>query len=206
MDKILVLAPHTDDAELGCGGFIGKYVNKKEIYIIIFSYAHKVFPIGFNKEDRDKEVKSAMECLGVKPHNITCLDYEGRTFSDHRQEILDYLIKVRDELKPDLVLVPSTYDIHQDHKTISEEAIRAFKATSILGYEMPWNNLTFHTQVFVPLSGRYIQKKMNAIKCYKSMKGRRYMSPTFSWALAKSRGCQIGVEYAETYEAIRWIL
>ena len=40
-------------------------------------------------------------------------------------------------------MIPSESDVHQDHQTIYNESIRAFKFSSILGYEMPWNNRFF---------------------------------------------------------------
>ena len=44
--------------------------------------------------------------------------------------------------------MPAYNDVHQDHKVIYEEGVRAFKNTSIFLYEMPWNNLNFKNQVF----------------------------------------------------------
>lgn len=38
--KVLVLAPHTDDAELGCGGSIAKFVEEgREVHVVSFSIA-----------------------------------------------------------------------------------------------------------------------------------------------------------------------
>jgi hypothetical protein len=58
--------------------------------------------------------------------------------------------------------MPSLHDIHQDHLCIGVEGVRAFKQISILGYELPWNNLTFNTQLFVFLDEKHIDKKIEA--------------------------------------------
>ena len=58
------------------------------------------------------------------------------------------MITLKRELQPDLVVTPTTDDIHQDHSVVSIESKQAFKATSILGYEVPWNNFDLITLPF----------------------------------------------------------
>ncbi len=82
-----------------------------------------------------------------------------REFPKFRQEILDALIRLRKKIQPDMVFTPSRYDTHQDHKTTVEETMRAFKQCTILGYEQPWNNITFNTLAFVPLEGEACHQK-----------------------------------------------
>ena len=55
------------------------------------------------------------------------------------------LIQLRNDIQPDLVVIPCSQDVHQDHQTIHNEAVRAFRHISIIGYELIWNNLSFHT-------------------------------------------------------------
>ena len=112
----------------------------------------------------------------------------------------------RKKLNPDLVLMPSLNDIHQDHATIAQEGLRAFKNTTILGYELIWNNLTFNTTSFITLDEKHIQQKCEALKQYKSQAKRNYMNEDFIFSLAKIRGVQIGVKYAECFEVVRMVL
>ena len=123
-----------------------------------------------------------------------------------RQEILEDLIKIRKENHYDLVFIPSLHDIHQDHTTIAQEGVRAFKNTTILGYELIWNNLTFNTQCFVELEKRHIEQKVHALSEYQSQGKRNYLSPSFIYSLAMSRGVQAGYEFAEAFEVIRLFL
>ena len=102
--------------------------------------------------------------------------------------------------------MPCLQDLHQDHSIIAMEGLRAFKKTSILGYEIPWNNMNFRTQCFITFSEEYLDKKLNALKCYRSQMGRHYASEQFVRSLALTRGIQIGARYAEVFEVIRWIL
>ncbi|RMG61154.1 MAG: PIG-L family deacetylase, partial [Calditrichaeota bacterium] len=132
--------------------------------------------------------------------------YPVRKFAHYRQDILEDLVKLNRELKPDLVLMPSNYDLHQDHYTVAMEGLRAFKFTSILGYEMPWNNITFTTSCFVVLEERHLQVKLDSIKCYRSQTARKYADEEFIKGLARTRGVQVGADYAEAFDVKRWIL
>ena len=76
----------------------------------------------------------------------------------------------------------------------------------MLGYELPWNNLTFTSHVFVILGEEHITLKMRALEEYESQKGRPFACAEFIRNWANVRGTQIGVPYAEAFEAIRWVL
>jgi len=133
-------------------------------------------------------------------------DYRVRTFASHRQEILEDMVKLRQHIKPDLVLVPSSNDMHQDHGVIYWEALRAFrKGASVWGYEHPWNNLTFTTDVFVRLENEHIERKINALREYKSQGHRSYMDENFLRSLACIRGAQLDKQYAEAFELKRML-
>ena len=205
--NVYVLAPHTDDGELGAGGTISKLIEMgADVYYFAFSTAETSVPEGFPKDILKTEVINATTKLGIKKDNVIIYNYEVRKLNYARQEILEDLIKHRNQLRPDLVLMPSLNDIHQDHSTIAQEGLRAFKNTTILGYELIWNNLHFDTTSFVKLDKKHIQAKSDALKEYKSQGIRDYMSEEFIFSLAKTRGVQIGTQYAESFEVIRLVI
>jgi LmbE family N-acetylglucosaminyl deacetylase len=205
--KILVLAPHTDDGEFGCGGTIAKFIQEgHDVYYAAFSACQQSVLPQFPSDILITEVKEATRILGIKPENLILFDYDVRTFGYHRQEILDDLIKLRTDINPDLVFIPTITDIHQDHHTIAEEGLRAFKFSSILSYELPWNNFSFTTSSFIHLSEENIRTKVNALKAYQSQAHRPYSDEDFIRSLARTRGVQIGTRYAEAFEIIRWII
>lgn len=205
--KILVLAPHTDDGEFGCGGSIARLINNgSEVYYVAFSACEQSVLPHLPKDILIKEVKEATHELGVKSKNLILHKYDVRKFNFHRQEILEILIQLRNKIKPDLVFIPSINDIHQDHMTVANEAVRAFKFTNILSYEMPWNNFSFKTTAFIKLNESEIETKIKALKKYKSQSHRPYANENFIKSLATVRGTQIGVKYAEVFEIIRLIV
>jgi len=206
--KILILSPHTDDGEIGAGGTIARFVEEgKEIYYVAFSSCEVSVPKEFPEDILKIECKKATEILGIPSKNVILLNYEVRTFPLHRQEILDDMIKLDKQIKPNLVLIPSSSDFHQDHQIIFGEALRAFKKTSsIWGYEHPWNNLTFTTDIFVRLEEKAVKKKIEAMKQYKSQDFRTYFDEEYIRALAYTRGTQVDYPSAETFELIRLLV
>lgn len=205
--NIIVLAPHTDDGEFGCGGSIAKFIEEgHNVYYVAFSTAKKSVPEGLPQDILEKEVKIATKRLGIKPENLIIYGFEVRKLNYVRQDILEELVKLKREIEPDLVFLPSPNDLHQDHYTVSIEGLRAFKQVSILGYEVPWNNINFQTQSFIRLNKAHVENKVYALDAYNSQKTRNYATKEFIYSLAKTRGVQVNTEYAEAFEVIRWII
>ncbi len=206
-EKILVLAPHTDDGELGCGATISKFIKqRKDVFYVAFSIAEESVPKEFPKNILEKEVKKATKVLGIKSDNLIINRFKVRKFPEYRQEILENMVSLNKKIKPDLVILPSSFDVHQDHKTIYEEGIRAFKNTSILGYEFMWNNFSFGSTLLSIVSEEDIKLKIKAVDEYKSQSKKLYAKEKLIKGLANFRGLQISTEYAEAFEVIRWII
>lgn len=207
INKVLILAPHTDDGEFGCGGSIARFLSEgKEVYYVAFSTAEESVPDPWPKDILKTEVKEATSRLGIPKSNLIVYNYKVRELNFSRQDILEHLILIRRDIQPDMVFLPSSNDLHQDHSVISIEGMRAFKSTTILGYEIPWNNIEFKTQSFIALSKENLEKKIYALDAYGSQKGKHYASADFIRSLARTRGVQIGSEYAEVFEVIRWVI
>lgn len=205
--RILVLAPHTDDGELGCGGTISKLTEcGNDVYYAAFSACQQSVIKDFPSDILITEVKEATTVLGIKSENLFLFDFEVRTFNYRRQEILDKMIRLKAELKPQIVFMPSINDIHQDHFTITNEAMRAFKFSTVLNYELPWNNFSFNSTCFIELEEGHVNQKVAAMACYKSQAHRNYCNADFITSLARVRGTQIEKKYAETFEVTRLIL
>lgn len=204
--RILVLAPHTDDGEFGCGGTIAKFIEEgHDVYYAAFSACQQSVLPQFPSDILITEVKAATKVLGIQPEHLILFDYDVRTFGYRRQDILDDLIKLRAEIKPELIFMPDLQDVHQDHATIATEGLRAFKFSSIMSYELPWNNLSFSTSSFVHLKEEHVQTKVNALNEYQSQAHRPYSDEDFLRSVARTRGVQIGTKYAEAFNVVRWI-
>jgi N-acetylglucosamine malate deacetylase 1 len=204
---VLVLAPHTDDGEFGCGGTMARLIESgAEVTYAAFSTAAKSVPPDFPRDILAREVREATAVLGIDEAHLRIYDFAVRTFPTVRQEILEEMIILQQEIDPDCVLMPALIDLHQDHKTVAEEGLRAFKRTTVMAYEIPWNNLNFSHQAYVRLEERHVEKKVQALACYKSQQHRNYTREDYIRNVAFTRGIDVGCDYAEVFEVYRWIL
>ena len=202
--RVLVLAPHTDDGEFGCGGTMARLVDAgAEVRYVAFSIATKSLPEGFAPDTLAREVREATAEIGIPESQLEVHDFEVRTFPERRQEILELLIKLWDEWKPDAVLQPSLHDVHQDHQVVAAESLRAFKRTTILGYEIPWNNFNFDLQAYVALEKTHLERKVAALEKYASQQHRRYSDAEYIWNIARTHGINVNRSYAEVFEVYR---
>jgi LmbE family N-acetylglucosaminyl deacetylase len=207
--RILLLSPHTDDAELGCGGSIARFKEAgNEICWAVFSIAEDALPDDMPEDTLRREFLEVTNGLRIHSENVIIKGFEVRNLHRHRQDILDELIRIRGEFVPNIVIGPSVHDYHQDHQIVANEMIRAFKRdASIICYELPWNHVTFDTQFFMRLERRHIEKKCEMLRSYRSqiVQDRAYFSEEFIFGLAKARGVQCNSEYAESFEVVRWM-
>ncbi|MGH3035666.1 MAG: PIG-L deacetylase family protein [Gaiellaceae bacterium] len=202
--RALVLAPHTDDGEFGCGGTMARLVEAGvDVRYVAFSIATKSLPDGFPPDTLAREVRAATAEMGIPERLLTLHDFEVRTFPERRQDVLEILIGLWEEWPPDAVLMPSLRDIHQDHQVVAAEGLRAFKRTTVLGYEIPWNNFNFDHQAYVGLERRHVERKVAALACYESQQHRNYANPEYVWNLARTHGINVNREYAEVFEVYR---
>jgi N-acetylglucosamine malate deacetylase 1 len=202
--RVLVLAPHTDDGEFGCGGTIARLVAAgAEVRYVAFSIAVKSLPEGFPPDTLAREVREATAEIGIPEEQLIVHDFDVRAFPDHRQEILELLIGLWEDWRPDAVLQPSIHDIHQDHQVVAAEGLRAFKRTTILGYEIPWNNYDFSYQAYVSLEREHLERKVAALARYESQQHRRYSDPEYIWSLARTHGINVNRDWAEVFEVYR---
>ncbi len=196
--KGLVLSPHTDDGELGAGATIARFLEEGvDFHFLAFSA-----PL---EQLRDECVRS-LEVLGIEKKKVTILDVPRRYFPQYRQEILQTLHDLNEKEYFDIVFTPSTKDLHQDHGVVTREALRIFKQSTILGYELPWNHIDFTENCFVAIEESHLNKKLAALDQYVSQHKHHYFSPEYVRSLAITRGGQIATQYAESYELIKLVL
>lgn len=203
---ILVLAPHTDDAELGCGGTIAKAIEAGDrVVVVAFSNAEQSLPVGSEANRLEIEMRNALTLLGVAKEDVRIEHFPVRKFGEHRQAILEAMLRYRAELSPDIVFTTASQDVHQDHSVIHHESLRAFRRSSVWCYELPWNQLSIDTTGFVILERRHIDAKCAALACYTSQieLDRPYFRKEMTYGLATVRGVQSFADFAEAFQIIR---
>ncbi len=202
----LVLCAHTDD-EFGCAGTMVRLVEAGcEVRYLALSRCEASVPFGLPVGVLEQEARRCTARLGLPAGLVDVGRFPVRHFPAHRQEILERLVAVEREFVPEVVLLPSSFDVHQDHHTVYEEGVRAFRRSSILGYELPQNLISFSNSAFVALGTAHLDCKAAALAEYRSQAFRPYSGEDFLRGLARVRGAQCGAEAAEAFEVVRLVM
>jgi LmbE family N-acetylglucosaminyl deacetylase len=206
---LLTVSAHADDAHVALGGTIKRFLDEGtyDIHYLAFSIAEESVPKGFPKNVVMNECRDGLAKLGVEKDKLKIFKFPVRRMDEHRQDILEELVKIKNELQPDIVFIPSTEDIHQDHIVVCHESIRAFRrSSSIYGYDFPWNVLLGEKlNLFIELKKSHLDAKINSLSYYESQiaKQNNCLKREYIQSLAIERGNRIGVRYAEAFEVIR---
>lgn len=193
--RALVISPHTDDAELCCGGTIS-VLGRSGVEVDIYTCGKAT---GVNPQ----EPVDAAAVLGVTYLKVE--DFPTREFHTVRQDLLEEFRGLYDR-KYDIVFIPSLEDTHQDHSTVAAEAFRAFKHGTLISWEAPWNNLDFSPNFFCPMSSTDLIIKVNAISQYQTQKNRYYFKDEYIMSWARMRGGQVNRKFAEAFKIVRMIV
>jgi LmbE family N-acetylglucosaminyl deacetylase len=205
--QLLLLAPHCDDEMAGLPLYF--FLQRKgnvELKILSFSICEETAQsLNIPKDAIAKEKQVALHSVGIPLESIQTFQFPVRRFSEHRQEILEELIKVRTDFNPDIVLGPGASDVHQDHWVVHNEMLRCFKNdTTILGWAYLWNIFREKNNVFFELDETMIKKLVTFCSCFKSQKHKLYMQEDFIRASFTTTGIKIGKPFAVGYQCIRF--
>jgi len=197
--RILFIGAHPDDIELGCGAFIAQIASQTEVRCVTLSDNQKD-PALKNLPD---EHFTAMAALGVKPDRVSLLTYETRRFPFFRQEILEEMVKLQREFQPDIVFVHTSADVHQDHKTVTEEALRAFRGRTVLGFDVIRSSYGFFPNFLVSVTEEQVNSKIQSLRCYKTYQSKYYFDPEITRATLIRNGAICERKFAEGFDILR---
>lgn len=221
--NILVVAAHPDDEVLGCGGIIAKHSKLKDnVYLIILGEGatsrHTEKTKTSRKKVRELKEQAAMASaiLGIK--QIYYGDFPDNSFdSVPRLEIIRFIEKIREKVQPDIVYTHFYGDLNIDHRITCEAMLTAFrpiektKAQKLYAFEVLSSTEWAAQSHFVPNVYRdisnTINKKVEAFKAYKD-EIKTWPHPRSIEGievLAKKRGSEAGLGYAEAFVLIREI-
>jgi len=197
--SLLFLGAHPDDIELGCGAFISEMVGKADIHCLTFSDNQK----NPDLQHLVSEHYDSMHQLGLKDEQIELGQFETRRFPDFRQEILEKMLAARRQYQPEIVFVHTAQDIHQDHQTVTQEATRAFRGTTVLGFDVLRSSYGFFPHFLAEVSEQSVGNKIAALNKYSTYASRYYFSPEIIRATAIRHGALAERPFAEGFDIIR---
>lgn len=221
--KVLVVAAHPDDEILGIGGTVLKHSSKGDrVYVVILGEGKTSRKPKRNIDENElnelkKEAANANKILGVK--EVFFADFPDNRFDS--VDLLDIVKKVEEYVKnisPDLIYTHHANDLNVDHRLTFQAVMTAARPIAgsmvkkIVTYEtLSSSEWVEQEKVFIPNIYSNIQKeieqKVQAMACYKS-ELRQYPHPRSLEGikiLAKKRGLEAGLEYAEGLRLIRQI-
>ena len=196
--KILCLGAHSDDIEIGCGGTILRLIEemeKVEVKWIVFSAD------GQRAEEVNKSTKLFLAHACKK--DIVIKHFRESFFPYIGSEIKKYFEEIKGEFKPDIIFTHYRYDLHQDHRLISELTWNTFRDHLILEYEIiKYDGDLGAPNLFIHLNEKKCKKKIESIiECFKTQKNKDWFTPDAFFSILRIRGIESKApeEYAEAF-------
>ncbi len=199
--RVCFIGAHPDDIELGAGALIAHIAGQTQVRCIALSDNQKNSALA----NVVKEMYASMAVLGVPSQNVTAGQFETRRFPHQRQEILEYLIALNQEFHPEIVFTHTKNDLHQDHATVTEECLRAFRGTTVLGFDVLRSSYGFFPNFLVEVSEDDANKKVAALAEYKTYASKYYFDPQITRATLIRHGALAERPFAEGFDILRVI-
>lgn len=197
--RVLFLGAHPDDIELGCGALLHHIVDQTDILCVTLSDNQKNPKL----KDVKEEHYASMAVLGISEEKIILGPFTTRVFPNARQEILEYFLKLRRDFKPDLIFVHSQHDVHQDHNTMTEEALRAFRGITVLGFDVVRSSYGFFPNFLVEVNEQDVNKKIEALSKYGTYRDVYYFNSELTRSIMVRHGALAEVPFAEGFDILR---
>jgi len=147
----------------------------------------------------------SLQVLGVPKERVILGQFETRRFPQFRQEILAFMLNIRNEFNPDIVFVHTKSDLHQDHATVTEEGLRAFRGTTVLGYDVIRSSYGFFPHFLVEVDETDVQKKIQALGEYHTYADKYYFDADLTRSILVKNGALAERKFAEGFDILRII-
>ena len=221
--NILAIGAHPDDVEISCGGTLAKYAKLGHKVFTATATNGNVGSATLPMEEiaaiRKEEARRAAAHIGAE---YICLDYDDEMFFEDKNARLAFIDLVR-YCKADIILTHNPEDYNPDHeltsKIVNDIAVmipvakiqtrnRPYDKIPMIAYFEPVNGLGFVPTEYVDITDT-MDIKMAMCREHKSQV--TWMQDNYKdtladkdffeqyYTIAKYRGLQCGVEYAEGF-------
>jgi LmbE family N-acetylglucosaminyl deacetylase len=197
--RVLFLGAHPDDIELGCGALLHHIVKQTDVLCVTLSDNQK----NPDLQNVKGEHFASMAVLGVPGEKVVFGPFTTRVFPDSRQEILEYFLSLRRDFNPDLIFVHSKQDVHQDHLTMTDESLRAFRGITVLGFDVVRSSYGFFPHFLVEVTEEDVEKKIEALACYETYRDRYYFNRELTRSIMVRHGALAECPFAEGFDILR---
>ncbi len=207
--NILAIGAHFDDIELGCGGALARHVDQGDKVIVFiatsseFSSQHGC--VLRNGDTALEEAKKASQIIGYE-----LIIGNIQTFRlEFAEQVNTQLLKIIETNDIDLIYTHWEQDAHHDHKNLALATLHCARHVKrILMYRSNWYDSTkvFQKNFFIDITQTW-ERKEKAIRAYKTENERvgdvwiEYFKRE-----AMNNGLQMGVDFAEGFQLVRWLV
>lgn len=193
---VAAVGAHCDDIAIGAGATL----------LVMCSVSpglrvHALVLSGGGTEREDEELAAlAAFCPGADLRIMVLKVPDGR-LPAHWEEAKAAVEDLREQASPDVLFAPNRFDAHQDHRGLAELVPTAFRNHLILGYEIvKWDGDLGRPTAYQPLDSAVLEAKVNLLHVhYPSQRHRPWYDREAFAGLARIRGIECGVRYAEAF-------
>jgi LmbE family N-acetylglucosaminyl deacetylase len=209
----MVIGAHPDDEVYTCGGTNAALAARgDEVYVLILTegctsqYADAKKMI---KQKKDEAARVA-DILGVREYTFADLP-DMRLDTLPHVEVNAPVEKAVQRIQPHIVLTHHREDLNLDHSLVAHSTLVACRPASapslelVASYEGAPGGMSFAPNWYVDVSGKPLEKKLEAAAAYKSEMRPfpHFRSIKAIEALAAMRGAEAGMEAAEAFVIIK---
>ena len=221
MNTVLVVAAHTDDEALGCGGTIARHVADGDNVFAVFMADGVSSRTGAGQSDltsRNAAAENAKKILGIRENFYVGLP-DNRLDTLPLIDVIQRLEPIIHQLRPSTIYTHHYGDLNIDHRITHHAALTACRpmpgstVREIFSFEVmsssEWSAPScepFLPNHHVDISA-YLAVKLEALNAYQveMREAPHSRSMKHIESLARHRGCVVGVEAAESFMTIRTI-
>lgn len=219
--RAMVITPHPDDAEIGCGGTIARWIQEgTEVVYVLCTNGDK------GSEDpemtserlaiiREKEQQDAADAIGVK--EVVFLRHRDGELEDNREFRYELVRAIR-KFRPDVVFCTDpfrrSFYLHRDHRIVGQvtlDAVFPYARDRLHFVELTEEGFLPHKVGRVLMWGteepdRFVDikdtldLKIKALMCHVSQVGEKISGFVRDWARSQGEKCDI--EFAESFRCI----
>jgi len=202
---VLCLGAHSDDIEVGCGGFVLDLISRYhavDVDWVVFSAQGR----------REQEARKSAHLFlrGVRRKRLTVAQFRDGFFPYQGGEIKDVFERLKHEVSPDLVLTHYRDDRHQDHRVVSDLTWNTFRDHWILEYEVPkYDGDLGAPNCFVPLEWKTCARKVRYLQAmFGTQRSKQWFNSETFLGLMRLRGieCRAPDGYAEGFYTRKVVL
>ena len=201
--RVLCLGAHSDDIEIGCGGFLLDLIKRHrvDVHWVVFSA---------NDARQQEAIRSANLFLRGARRKRVLVEQFRDGFFPYESQIKELFERLKVAVSPDLVLTHYRDDRHQDHRVVSDLTWNTFRDHWILEYEIPkYDGDLGSPNCFAPLTRSTCARKVKYLNAvFGTQRGKHWFASETFWGLMRLRGmeCRAPGGYAEAFYGRKVVL